>query len=207
MSIRLMLSFVFLGWLFLSCVSNPEQKESLLDGLIDKNKTIAVILEYTEVSSKKENGIISILGGKLLSGISGNKSKDKPNENDEVTKQLAIHNHAIDIINGELLDRGLFPIQLDKIKTILNEQKSQNSDFFGDPVEIGKMAKSDFVLICSLNINYLSRTKQTLIFSGSITSIENGLILFSDSVDYNDNKKFTPEKINVVINRWFDRLK
>ena len=135
-----------------------------------------------------------------------------------------IEEYIISSINRNLLDRGFLPVQRSQIKTVLNEQRFQQSGLTDDATKIGQLVKADavfqgtivarkkagldvpFVVACLFPPLFIVRGGDTqLLFSGNLTSVESGTILLSGTNSTNSGSH-SLEDFDTLINDWFDEV-
>lgn len=135
-----------------------------------------------------------------------------------------IEEYIISNINRNLLERGFLPVQRSQIKTILNEQRFQQTGLTDDVTKIGQLVKADavfqgtivarkkagldvpFVVACLFPPLFIVRGGDTqLLFSGNLTSVETGTIILSGTNSTNSGSH-SLEDFDTLVNDWFDEV-
>ena len=134
--------------------------------------------------------------------------------------QASIRDYTVDLMNRNFAERGYSPIQRTRMESIVEEQKLQLAGFTEDSSGIGKLIQADSV--CTGKMTIVIEEKRgiggllamvfssieddyEITFSADISSIENGIILFSNGVTQKGSG-LSMKIVENTVEKWFRAL-
>jgi hypothetical protein len=138
----------------------------------------------------------------------------------ETAIEPGLHEYTVDRLNRGFTRRGYTPIQRERIDAVRDEQALALSGYTAEDAEVGRLVRADAVVRGRLTIRLISRRSLggaireifgeggspcELLFSGDITSVEHGYILYSHAVSA-EEESFSASAVERVIERWFEEL-
>jgi hypothetical protein len=147
----------------------------------------------------------------------GSTAETEPAEEDV---EPGLYEYTIDRLNRGFSRRGYMPIQRERINEVMEEQKIALSGQTSEDAQVGRMVQADAVVHGTLTVRFISDdsfggamrrifgrggSPCELLFSGDITTVDRGYILYSNAVSL-EQEQFSAEGIEEVVEHWFEEL-
>lgn len=128
--------------------------------------------------------------------------------------------HSIQTLNQRLSMQGMQPIQRRRIQAILKELALSQAGLTESSLKIGKLARARSVFTGTLTIREKKGAffipdgigclgswsgSVEVLFSGEITSVERGEVLYADTV-YRQGNSFSMRIVEDVLADWFEKM-
>lgn len=207
----LLLSVIATG-LVTGCSSSGSDAASSRVEHLKKNRVVAVV--GVDVNILMKDNLQSLILEKL-------KTKFQSGESSEEALKKELEDYTVNLLNRRLSEHGFQPVQRARIKSVMGELALQQSGITTDSARIGQLVKADSILQGKLTIRVaeglpliprfcycllpFSPTETDISFSGDITSVEQGIVLFSNGLT-EEGEEFEFNNLDLLLDHWFERM-